>query len=124
MLSHFSRVQLFETPWTVSLQSPLSMGFSRQESWSGLPFPSPGHLPDSGIEPVPPAVEARSSNHWMAREIPDLSILSPGVSCGHLLEKTMPGSRNTECRGPEARPGGVCLATRRALWREVTSEER
>ena len=113
MLSHFSRVQLFETPWTVSLQSPLSMGFSRQESWSGLPFPSPGNLPDSGIEPVPPAVEAQSSNHWMAREIPDLSILSPGMSCGHLLEKTRPGSKNTGCRGPEAGSGRAYLAAMR-----------
>ena len=41
MLSHFSRVQLFVTPWTVAHQVPLSMGFSRQEYWSGLPFPSP-----------------------------------------------------------------------------------
>ena len=60
MLSHFSRVQLFETPWTVSLQSPLSMGFSRQESWSGLPFPSPGNLPGPEIEPRSPALQADS----------------------------------------------------------------
>ena len=39
------------TPWTVALQAPLSMGFPRQEYWSGLPFPSPGDLPDPGIEP-------------------------------------------------------------------------
>ena len=42
MLSHFSHVQLFPTPWTVTHQTPLSMGFSRQEYWSGLPFPPPG----------------------------------------------------------------------------------
>ena len=42
---------LFATPWTVVPQAPLSMGFSRQEYWSGLPFPSPGDLPDPGIEP-------------------------------------------------------------------------
>ena len=40
------------TPWTVACQAPLSMGFSRQEYWSGLPFPSPGDLPDPGIEPL------------------------------------------------------------------------
>ena len=51
MLSHFSHVQLFATPWTVAHQAPPSMGFSRQEYWSGLPFPSPGDLPDPGIEP-------------------------------------------------------------------------
>ena len=48
-LSRFSHVQLFVTPWTVARPSPLSMGLSRQESWSGLPYPSPRHLPDSGI---------------------------------------------------------------------------
>ena len=41
----------FVTPWTVAHQAPLSMGYSRQGSWSGLPFPSPGDLPNSGIEP-------------------------------------------------------------------------
>ena len=46
-----SRVQLFATPWTVAHQAPPSMGFSRQEYWSGLPFPSPGDLPDPRIEP-------------------------------------------------------------------------
>ena len=52
MLSRFSEVQLFVTPWTVARQAPLSMGFSRQEYWSGLPFPSPGDLPNPGIELV------------------------------------------------------------------------
>ena len=46
-----SRVQLFATPWTVAYQAPLCMGFSRQEYWSGLPFASPGDLPNAGIEP-------------------------------------------------------------------------
>ena len=45
-------VQLFSTPWTVAHQAPLSMGFPRQEYWSGLPFPSPGDLPDPGIKLV------------------------------------------------------------------------
>ena len=49
-----------ETPWTVACQVPLSMGFPRQECWSGLPFPSPGDLPDPGIEPTPPALQADS----------------------------------------------------------------
>ena len=51
VLSHFSRVQLFAASWTVACQSPLSMGFSRQEYWSGLPCPPPGDLLDPGIEP-------------------------------------------------------------------------
>ena len=49
-----SCVQLFVTPWTSACQAPPSMGFSRQEYWSGLPFPSPGDLSDSGIEPSSP----------------------------------------------------------------------
>jgi len=48
------------TPWTVASQAPLSMGFSRQEYWSGLPFPSPGDLPDPGIESRSPALKADS----------------------------------------------------------------
>ena len=60
MFSRFSRVQLFVTPWTVAHQAPLSMGFSRQEYWSGVPFPSPGDLPDPGIEPVSLALQAIS----------------------------------------------------------------
>ena len=46
------------TPWTVAYQASLSMGFSRQEYWSGLPFPSPGDLPDPGIEPESPVLRA------------------------------------------------------------------
>ena len=49
------RVRLFATSWTVAHQTPPSMGFSRQEYWNGLPFPSPGNLPDPGIEPRSPA---------------------------------------------------------------------
>ena len=55
-----SRVRLFATPWTIAYQAPQSMGFSRQECWSGLPFPSPGYLPDPGIEPASPALQADS----------------------------------------------------------------
>ena len=55
LLSH---VRLFATPWTVAYQAPPSMGFSRQECWSGLPFPSPGGLPDPGIEPRSLALQA------------------------------------------------------------------
>ena len=53
-----SRVQLFVTPWSVAYQAPPSMGFSRQEYWSGLPFPSPGDLPDPGIKPGSPTLQA------------------------------------------------------------------
>ena len=50
----------FSSPWTVACQAPLSMGFSRQESWGGLPFPPPGDLPDPGIELASPALQADS----------------------------------------------------------------
>ena len=54
-----SHVQLFVTPWTVARQVPLSVGFSRQEYWSGLPCPPPGNLPDPGIEPGSPNIAGR-----------------------------------------------------------------
>ena len=60
MLSHFSRVQLLVILWTVACWAPLFMEFSRQAYWSGLPFPSPGYLPYSGIEPRSPALQADS----------------------------------------------------------------
>ena len=53
-----SHVQLFATPWTIAYQAPPSMGFSKQECWSGLPFPSPGDILDPGIEPGSPALQA------------------------------------------------------------------
>ena len=56
------RVQFFATPWAVTCQAPLSMGFSRQEYWSGLPFPSPRDLPDPEMEPkslMSPALAGR-----------------------------------------------------------------
>ena len=61
MLRHFSRVQLFVTPWTVACQASLSVGFSRQEYWSGLPIPSPGDLSDPGIETASPALAGEFS---------------------------------------------------------------
>ena len=51
-----NRIRLFAIPWTVARQAPLSMGFSREEDWSGLPCPSPGDLPNPGIEPRSPAL--------------------------------------------------------------------
>ena len=59
-----SRVQLFATAWTAAHQAPLSMEFSRQEYWSGLPFASPEELPNPGIEPRSPALQADSCLCW------------------------------------------------------------
>ena len=57
-MKSLSRVRLFATPWTVDHQAPPSMGVSRQEYWSGLPFPSPGDLPNPRIESRSPALQA------------------------------------------------------------------
>ena len=67
----FSHVRLFTTPWTVALQAPLSMGFSRQEYWSGLPFP-PGDLPDLWIKPMTPCLL-----HQQADSLPLYQLGSP-----------------------------------------------
>ena len=75
-MKSLSRVRLFATPWTVACQAALSMGFSRQEYWSGLPFPSPGDLPDPGIEPGSPALEADA----LTSEPPGAKTLLP-VNC-------------------------------------------
>ena len=66
-----SCVWLFVTPWTVAHHVPLSVGFSRQEHWSGLPFPPPGDLPDPGIEPESPSspalqVDSLPLSHWIS----------------------------------------------------------
>ena len=58
LVKSLSRVQLFATLWSVAHQAPLSMKLSRQEYWNGLPFPSPGDLPDLGTEPRSPALQA------------------------------------------------------------------
>ena len=54
MFGGLSHIRLFATSWTVACQAPLSMGFPREEYWSGLPFPTLGDLPDPGIEPTSP----------------------------------------------------------------------
>ena len=60
-------IQLFVTPQTVACQAPLSLGFSRQKYWSGLPFPPPGYLPDPGIKPTPPTL----ANGFFTTEPPE-----------------------------------------------------
>ena len=76
MLQHtqlLSHVQLFVAPWTVARQAPLSMEFSRQEYWNGLPFPPPGDLPKPRIEPASPAL---ASGFFITGR--------PGKSFGHI----------------------------------------
>ena len=70
VLSHFSPVHLFAISWTVACQAPLSMDFSRQEYWSGFPFPPPGDLPNSGIKPGSLASPA-SAGRFFTTEPPE-----------------------------------------------------
>ena len=89
-----SHVRLYATPWTVAYQAPPSMEFSRQEYWSGLPFPSPGDLPDPGIEPGSPTLQAdalpseppgKPQNWFINRRV--LKIGGEGSCWGHVLWK-------------------------------------
>ena len=96
------------TPWTVACQAPLPMGFSRQEYWNGLPFPSPGERSDPGIEPRSPALQADS----LLTELPG----KPKTACGisfpdHGLN---PGPLHWDCEvssatGPPGKPLFVLL---------------
>ena len=84
--SVLSHVRVFANPWTLAYQAPLSMGFSRQQYWSGLPFPSPGNLPDPGIKPRSPALQTDA----LPPEPPGKSILkeiSPEYSLEGLILK-------------------------------------
>ena len=75
VLSRFSRVWLFVTPWTIAHQASLSVGFPRQKYWSELPFPSPGYLPDPGIKSeslISPALAGRFFTTRATREVPIL----------------------------------------------------
>ena len=76
-----SHVGLFGTPWTVAGQAPLSMGFSRQEYWSGLPFPSPGDPPNPGIKLKSPALAGR----FFTTEPPEKSTIPEAGLKHHLL---------------------------------------
>ena len=79
------------TLWTIARQAPLSMGFSRQEYWSGLPYPPPGYLPDPGMEPATPASPALQADSFPTEP--------PGKPCKEymriLIESTQPGTWHT-----------------------------
>ena len=90
MLSLFSCVQLFATPWTVACQAPLSMGVPRQEYWSGLPCPTPGDLPNPGTELmslVSPALAGEFfTTHAPWEALRESQKKISGVSWGQILE--------------------------------------
>ena len=85
-LSCFSHIQLFATLWTVACQVPLSVGFSRQEYWSGLPCPALGDLADPGFEPVSPAAPALWADSLLQsrRESPLCAHTPAFILCVHM----------------------------------------
>ena len=90
VLSHFSRVRLFVTLWTVAHWAPLSMEFSRQEYWRGLPFPSPEDLPDPGIKPASsesPALTGRFFASAPPRKLPLMPNFLHDICLGHDIVK-------------------------------------
>ena len=90
-----SRVRLFATPWTVTYHASLSVGFSRQEYWSGLLFPSPGDLPNPGIEPGSPALQADT-----------LPSEPPGKTISGFPSKGFPGGSMVKNLPAKARDAG------------------
>ena len=117
-----SRVQLFATPWTVTCQSPSSMGFSRQRYWSGLPFPSLGDLPDPGIKPSSPTLQAdpiwatRGSQDQTSLESPAHKV-GPWLVPGNLDLRSFPGgsdSKESVCNAEEL---GLIPESERSPWR-------
>ena len=84
MLSCFSHVQLYLTLWTVACQAPLSMRFSRQEYWSGLPFSAPGDLMGPGMKPRSPALQADSSPSellWKHKDLINIMKVKGSLKC-------------------------------------------
>ena len=79
MLSHFSHVQLSVILWTAACQAALSMGFSRQEYWSGFPCPPPGDLQDPGLQPA----SLTSNLHWQAGSLP---LMPPGKPMLYIVD--------------------------------------
>ena len=84
-VTSLSHVQLFATPWTVTYHAPRSMGFSRQEYWNGLPFPSPEDLPDPGIKPGSSALQA----DVLLSELPGKSMRKYLLYFGSLSDQTI-----------------------------------
>ena len=115
VLSHLSCVQLFATPWTVACQAPLSMRFFRQEYWNGLPFPTPGDLPNPGIEStslMSPALAFRffyffdnSHSVWRASLVAE-------------MVKNLPAMQETQVRSLKEMTTHSSILAWRILWTE------
>ena len=75
----------FAFPWIIACQTPLSMGFSRQEYWSGLPFPAPGDISNPGIEPMSPSSPALASGFFTTEPSGQYSFLVPPTALSFIL---------------------------------------
>ena len=119
-----SRVRLFSTPWTVAYQAPWSMGFSRQEYWSGLPFPSPGDLPNPGIEPGSPALQTDALPSEPSKQREDSNGAGPMVLAPPLASPPTPAP---PCCHPPCPLPAFCLwkkfNQKISLTREVRNAE-
>ena len=130
VLSGFSHIQLCVTPWTAPHQAPLSMGFFRQEYWSGLPCPPPGDLPDPEIEPISPSSPAcrqgrhlnpRACSHvgiWGWAQISSVLHSAFCKPCLFLLAVSLRGSpRESFCFTPKETKGqGLKLDLNQQVW--------
>ena len=114
-----SRVLLFATPWTAARQAPLSMGFSRQEYWSGLPFSSPGDLPYPGIEPGSPVLQADS----LPSEPPGKPILT-GKMPNSALPLIFTSCESFTTKTTSFQPSQLCHSFARNLGRDIGPELR
>ena len=131
MLSCFSHVRLFATLCTRARQAPLSMGFSRQGYWSGLRCPPPGDLPDSGIEPMSPALAGGSfttGTTWEALTlVPVLTKRTKSQLQGQFKKKEEEESfvlrRQTPSKTTLSREG-CAICTRRAIERRISCSDR
>ena len=112
---------LCATPWTVACLAPLSVGFSRPEYWNGLPCPPPGYLPDPGIKPGSPALQA----DYLLSEPPGIWTLNPMTDLLIGERRGRFETRDTKGRRP-CEDGGRCnaAATRRGLAATSRSQER
>ena len=111
-------VWLSATPWTIAHQAPLSMGFSRQEYWSGLPCPPPGDLPNPGIETAPPAPPALQTNSSLLRHQGSPSVVSYGY-LRYIMEMRL-GRRSVTKKSPEGLTGIVFRSLAPSRIREMT----
>ena len=107
--------QLCPTTWTVAYQAPLSIGFSRQEYWSGLPFPSPGNLPDPGVEPTSPVSPA-----LQADPLPPRHQGRPGRSSPASFPDGSEGKEST-CHAGDSAQGGLSPGSGRSPEKEMAT---